>query len=98
MFTRQLLAPRRLDHILLVTSAIHMQRALAAFRKVGFEPDAAPADFKSGGEEAAFIWRCFPSSNALLNSMRSMNGSVFGRIDYEAGPKLLAKDLDLELM
>lgn len=42
------LQPRGIRRILLVTSASHMPRAAAAFRKVGFDVAAAPADFITG--------------------------------------------------
>jgi uncharacterized SAM-binding protein YcdF (DUF218 family) len=43
--TRRLLAPEGIDRVLLVTSAIHMPRAVALFRCAGFEVVPAPADF-----------------------------------------------------
>src|SRR5208283_2573709 len=42
------LSTRSIRHILLVTSAMHMQRAAAVFRKAGFEVTPAPADFRTG--------------------------------------------------
>lgn len=50
---RQLLAPRRIQRILLVTSAMHMPRARAIFRRQGFEPIAAPTDFRVTQQELA---------------------------------------------
>src|SRR5271165_5697826 len=47
----QMLAPRGVRRILLVTSAMHMHRAAGAFRKAGFEVIAVPADFRSGWGE-----------------------------------------------
>jgi len=43
--TRRLLAPEGINRVLLVTSAIHMPRAVALFRCAGFEVVPAPADF-----------------------------------------------------
>ncbi|MGB3312028.1 MAG: YdcF family protein [Nodosilinea sp.] len=44
-YTQVLLADRGIKRILLVTSAMHMPRALAIFRKQGFEAIPAPTDF-----------------------------------------------------
>ena len=43
--TKVLLADRGIQRILLVTSAMHMPRALAIFKKQGFEVIPAPTDF-----------------------------------------------------
>jgi len=48
LFTYSVLSLRNMPHILLVTSAIHMPRAVAAFRKVRLEVTPAPADFRTG--------------------------------------------------
>lgn len=44
-YTQVLLANLGIERILLVTSAMHMPRALAIFRKQGFEAIPAPTDF-----------------------------------------------------
>ncbi|PSN76536.1 hypothetical protein C8B47_26815 [filamentous cyanobacterium CCP4] len=44
-YTQILLANLGIERILLVTSAMHMPRALAIFRKQGFEAVPAPTDF-----------------------------------------------------
>ncbi|MBE9112720.1 YdcF family protein [Nodosilinea sp. LEGE 07298] len=44
-YTQVLLADRGIERILLVTSAMHMPRALAIFKKQGFEAIPAPTDF-----------------------------------------------------
>ncbi|MGB3200614.1 MAG: YdcF family protein, partial [Nodosilinea sp.] len=44
-YTQVLLADRGIERILLVTSAMHMPRSLAIFRKQGFEVIPAPTDF-----------------------------------------------------
>ena len=58
LFSYSLLNSRGIRHILLVTSAIHMPRAAAVFRKAGFEVTPAPADFRTGwGQRRGFfIW------------------------------------------
>jgi uncharacterized SAM-binding protein YcdF (DUF218 family) len=67
-FTRKMLAARGVDHIILVTSALHMPRAVATFRKVGFDVVAAPADFQSGWAEQASLFNWLPNSGNLANS------------------------------
>ena len=49
IYTRELAAPKQGERWLLVTSAHHMPRAIGAFRKVGFEVDAYPVDYRAPG-------------------------------------------------
>ena len=66
-FTRDLLKPAASDHYLLVTSAYHMPRAMALFRKAGFTVEAWPVDYRTAGPQDA--WRFFHSfSEGLLQS------------------------------
>lgn len=49
--------------LVLVTSALHMRRAMAVARKLDVHPVPAPADFRA---RRAFTWRAwFPNSGAL---------------------------------
>jgi uncharacterized SAM-binding protein YcdF (DUF218 family) len=68
LFTWNLLQKRGIQHIILVTSAIHMPRAAATFRKAGFDVEPAPADFLTGWEEnkAGLDW--IPASGGLAHS------------------------------
>ncbi len=43
VFTAQVLRAHQIDRFLLVTSALHMPRAMASFQKLGFHPIAAPS-------------------------------------------------------
>ncbi|MGD1856179.1 MAG: YdcF family protein [Leptolyngbyaceae cyanobacterium] len=43
--TAKILRQRQIDTILLVTSAIHMPRSIAIFKKQGFDVTAAPTDY-----------------------------------------------------
>ena len=45
VYTRELLAEKGVNRIMLVTSASHMPRAVAVFEKQGFEVIPAPTDF-----------------------------------------------------
>ncbi len=46
LFSKKLLDRKGIDKILLVTSAFHMRRSAAVFRKVGFEVIPVPTDFR----------------------------------------------------
>ena len=64
----QMLAPRGIRKVLLVTSAMHMPRAAGAFRKAGFEVIAVPADFHSGWGDGYLMEKCLPNAQNLLDS------------------------------
>lgn len=49
VFTRDLLTPDSSERWLLVTSAMHMPRAMGAFRKAGFSVIAYPVDYRTSG-------------------------------------------------
>jgi uncharacterized SAM-binding protein YcdF (DUF218 family) len=53
VFTRDLLKPRPGEYWLLVTSAVHMPRAMGAFRAAGFEVDPYPVDWRTRGWQDA---------------------------------------------
>ena len=53
LFTRDLVKPKEGERWLLVTSAMHMPRAVGVFRKVGFPVIAYPVDFRTNGA----FWR-----------------------------------------
>lgn len=69
--TAEIARERGIDRILLVTSALHMRRALAAFERVGLECVPAAADFEVMPEP--FHWlRWLPDAEALDGSTRAM--------------------------
>lgn len=70
IYAKELAAPRPGERWLLVTSAHHMPRAVGAFRKVGFEVDAYPVDYRAPGR-------------VHLTSIDNA-GSGFGRTDTAA--------------
>jgi uncharacterized SAM-binding protein YcdF (DUF218 family) len=49
VFSRLLAQPKPGEHWLLVTSAFHMPRAIAAFRAAGFPVEAYPVDWRTRG-------------------------------------------------
>ena len=73
LFTRKLLAARGMQHVILVTSAIHMPRAAGAFRKVGFDVDPVPANFVTGWDRPAAAFRLIPTSRSLVNSSNAIH-------------------------
>lgn len=73
MFTRELLEPSGIGHIILVTSAAHMPRAAATFRKVGFDMIPVPADFLTGWERQISVFDWFPGTGALRDSSKAMH-------------------------
>jgi uncharacterized SAM-binding protein YcdF (DUF218 family) len=48
-FTKHLVAPKPGGYWLLITSAMHMPRAIGAFRKAGFPVEAYPVDYQTTG-------------------------------------------------
>ena len=62
----ELLSVRRIRRIILVTSAIHMPRAVATFRKAGFEVVPAPADFYIGWGGDYTHW--IPDAGSLIST------------------------------
>ena len=54
-FTEKRVAPKSGERWLLVTSAMHMPRAIGAFRKVGFAVEAYPVNYRTVG--SGDLWR-----------------------------------------
>ncbi|MGS1093020.1 YdcF family protein [Aquamicrobium terrae] len=51
VFTREMVDPKAGETWLLVTSAFHMPRSVALFRKAGFDVVPWPADYRTAGNE-----------------------------------------------
>jgi uncharacterized SAM-binding protein YcdF (DUF218 family) len=78
-YTGHLLLAHNLHRILLVTSAIAMRRALAAFRLQGIDAIAAPTDFTPGlGEDSRSgdTLNLPPSPHALEESSAALHEYV----------------------
>ncbi|MGA8228926.1 MAG: YdcF family protein [Xanthobacteraceae bacterium] len=61
-------APKPGDHWVLITSAYHMPRAMAAFRSVDFEVEAFPVDWQlAGGSDFLWPMRSFVSGLAYTD-------------------------------
>jgi uncharacterized SAM-binding protein YcdF (DUF218 family) len=73
--TARLLPELHGKRVLLVTSALHMARALAAFRKAGMDVIASPADFTSV-EERWTVLSFLPDSAALQGTTSAMREAI----------------------
>jgi uncharacterized SAM-binding protein YcdF (DUF218 family) len=66
--TYQMLSSHSVRRILLVTSAMHLPRAAAAFRKSGLRGDRGAADFRTGWGEPNVLVGWLPSADNLSKS------------------------------
>ena len=81
-FSAALLKARGVDHILLVTSALHIPRALALFKAQGLRVTPAPTDFEAGQEPPHGLLAWLPDAGALNGSalaMKELVGLWLGR-------------------
>jgi len=67
-----LLGQQELDRILLVTSALHMRRSMAAFRAVGLDPLPAATDFEVSSGDLS-LRDFLPNAAALAGSTRAVH-------------------------
>lgn len=74
--TAAILKERGISHILLVTSALHMSRALARFEAEGLIVTPAPTDF---GSDEIEIWRAWIPDSAALNGSANAMKEIVGR-------------------
>jgi uncharacterized SAM-binding protein YcdF (DUF218 family) len=70
-FTKQLIAPKQGEHWLLITSAMHMPRAMGVFRKAGLPVEAYPVDYQTTGPG-----ELFSISSSLLGGIRMTDDAV----------------------
>ncbi len=68
--------------IILVTSAAHMIRSEAVFKKHGFTVYPAPTDFQKAITKRTFIFNLFPNSSSLDISTRAIH-EYYGLIGYK---------------
>lgn len=76
----QLLKQEGITHIILVTHALHMPRALEAFEKAGFTVTPAPMGFDTGAELPVFL-KFLPDIYSLHN-MHDLMHELIGRVWY----------------
>lgn len=79
--TRRLLAEREAGALLLVTSALHMPRALATFRAAGLQPIPSPTDFEVSALDRLGPLAWIPDPEALQGSSRAVK-EVLGCFGY----------------
>lgn len=84
LFTRRILTEKGIDRIILVTSAMHMPRAVALFEKQGFEVIPAPADYNITQADWNRLWQ--PSLTTqlfnLLPSVGNLNDTTSTLKEY----------------
>ena len=91
-FSATLLKSRGINHILLVTSALHMPRALALFTAQGLQVTPAPTDFEASQATPPGLLAWLPDVPALEGSGRAMKELVGRWVDARERPS----NLDLQ--
>jgi uncharacterized SAM-binding protein YcdF (DUF218 family) len=71
LFTKRLIAPQPGEHWLLVTSALHMPRAIGAFRQAGFPVEPYPVNYQTDGWKD--LWKF---SSALMGGINRLDTAV----------------------
>lgn len=80
LFTKELLQPQPGQRWLVVTSASHMPRAMAVFRKVGFPVEPWPVDYRTAGPGDA--WTLFEAPTEGLKRLELAVHEWIGLIAY----------------
>jgi len=70
--TKRLLEQRKIEQILLVTSAVHMLRALKTFRKMGINTIPSPTDYRVVDREKFSIFDFLPDAEALSGTTQAI--------------------------
>jgi uncharacterized SAM-binding protein YcdF (DUF218 family) len=86
---QKIMQERGIRKILLVTSALHMPRSMAIFKKIGVDAIAAPTDFLISDQEIkepqstvqGFILNLFPDSGNMERFTRALK-EYFGMVIY----------------
>ncbi|HKO96124.1 MAG TPA: ElyC/SanA/YdcF family protein [Pyrinomonadaceae bacterium] len=71
------------DRFILVTSASHMPRSMALFRKLGMNPIAAPTDFSTQGNDTLRPSMFYPNTGELRKAELAIHeylGLVWGKL------------------
>lgn len=72
IFSAPILAGNGVHRSILVTSAAHMPRALAIFKRTGLDVVPFPTDYQSGWNVPELLIRWLPDAEALLKSNRAI--------------------------
>jgi len=82
-YTKKMLDSLKLPlTVILVTSAIHMPRSVAIFRKLGMTVYPAPTDFLADDSSQFNIISLFPTSGTLDNSSNALH-ELYGIVAYK---------------
>ncbi len=75
LYSKRIIEERKFQHVMLITSAMHMKRAEGCFRAVGLEPALLPVDFRTAGRfyQAGLFPRARPLSDTT-DAIREMVG------------------------
>jgi uncharacterized SAM-binding protein YcdF (DUF218 family) len=84
LFTRQILAKKGINKIILVTSAMHMPRSVALFEKQGFEVIPAPADYDLTQSDWERLWEPDLTTQLfnLLPSVGNVSDTTYALKEY----------------
>lgn len=82
MFTKNLVDSMHCDEALLVTSAAHMPRSIAAFRAVGISVTPVSTDVRVADSQRTTLMDFLPSANALEMSSNAIR-ELIGQWVYE---------------
>lgn len=81
LYTKKILEEKKLKRIILVTSAFHMKRSVAIFKKLGIDVIPFPTDYRT--LRTGFNWETFvPSTGALDTTTFSLKEWI-GILAYE---------------
>lgn len=78
--SKKILAKEGINHIILVTHAMHMPRAIEAFEKAGFTVTPAPMGYNTAGGAPTFLG-LLPSVYSLVN-LHDLMHELIGRLWY----------------
>jgi uncharacterized SAM-binding protein YcdF (DUF218 family) len=80
LYAKALAQPKPGERWLLVTSAWHMPRAIGVFRKVGFDVEPWPVDYRTAGPQDA--WRLFDAPSEGLRRFEAGLREWIGLLAY----------------
>jgi uncharacterized SAM-binding protein YcdF (DUF218 family) len=70
IYTKAMVAPKPGERWVMITSAFHMARAMAAFRGAGFDVEALPVDWQTGdGSDLLWPFRSFVGGLGLADTV-----------------------------
>jgi uncharacterized SAM-binding protein YcdF (DUF218 family) len=79
-FSKALVSPKAGERWLLVTSAHHMARSVGIFRKIGFDVEPYPVDWRAGGRDD--LWKFFIHFPEGLSRIDTASREWMGIVAY----------------